>query len=228
MNGRRVAAVALALVLGGAVVGGGVAVTALIGRPAEPTRYTVVRGDTLSLIARAHGVTVAELKGWNQLEGDLIEIGQVLLIWPTAAGSAPSPGRSGPRPDRGGTPDRPRLELPPPKPCLAGPHLDGTADEAMAASEGLSHEQVSAAMNGFLPNVLPCLDGVDPAPAEALRLAIRVGCDGRVASIDVADAGDWSSEPARCVVDLLRYAPFPAHGLPDGDRFEFPLRYSPP
>ena len=39
-----------------------------------------MRGDTLFLIAKAHEVTVDELREWNGIEGDLIEVGQVLRI----------------------------------------------------------------------------------------------------------------------------------------------------
>ena len=43
----------------------------------------VVRpGDALSLIAEQHGVTVAELKSWNGLRGDLIRAGQRLRVSP--------------------------------------------------------------------------------------------------------------------------------------------------
>ena len=42
--------------------------------------YTVKRGDNLSLIARRHGVTVAQLRRLNRLNGDFIRIGQRLRI----------------------------------------------------------------------------------------------------------------------------------------------------
>ncbi len=51
---------------------------------AEGVRYTVGRGDTLFSIARHYGITVEELKGGNQLTGDIIYIGQILSI-PTTA-----------------------------------------------------------------------------------------------------------------------------------------------
>ena len=43
-------------------------------------KYVVQKGDTLSSIARAHSVTVAEIKGWNALASDNIQIGQQLVI----------------------------------------------------------------------------------------------------------------------------------------------------
>lgn len=42
--------------------------------------YTVRRGDTLSGIASAHGITVTALRAENGLQGDLIRVGQVLTI----------------------------------------------------------------------------------------------------------------------------------------------------
>lgn len=54
-------------------------VTAVDARADAPT--VVVRpGDALSLIAERHGVTVAELKAWNGLRGDMIRAGQRLRI----------------------------------------------------------------------------------------------------------------------------------------------------
>jgi len=44
------------------------------------TTYTVVKGDTLSLIAKKSTVTVAQLREWNHLKGDQIKLGQVLRV----------------------------------------------------------------------------------------------------------------------------------------------------
>jgi len=42
--------------------------------------YKVVKGDTLSSIARRHGVKVAELREWNQLKGDQLKLGQLVRV----------------------------------------------------------------------------------------------------------------------------------------------------
>ena len=46
----------------------------------EPSYYTVQRGDTLYRISKEHGVTVNQLKDWNNLVGDTISIGQRLVV----------------------------------------------------------------------------------------------------------------------------------------------------
>lgn len=57
---------------------------------ADSTDYSVRSGDTLSGIARRHGVTVAELRSANSLSGDTIRIGQNLRI-PSASGGTAAP-----------------------------------------------------------------------------------------------------------------------------------------
>lgn len=47
---------------------------------AAETRYTVRSGDMLGSIAQRHGVTVQQLRDWNNLRGDFIREGQTLII----------------------------------------------------------------------------------------------------------------------------------------------------
>lgn len=47
-------------------------------------RHTVRGGQTLSTVARQHGVTVSQLKAWNGLKGNTIRKGQRLLVKKTA------------------------------------------------------------------------------------------------------------------------------------------------
>jgi LysM repeat protein len=51
--------------------------------------YTVAKGDTLSRIAKAHNISVVELRNANSLSTDALKIGQKLTI-PAPAGSASS------------------------------------------------------------------------------------------------------------------------------------------
>ncbi|HEX5353949.1 MAG TPA: substrate-binding domain-containing protein [Rhodanobacteraceae bacterium] len=60
--------------------------------PSQPTTvpaprrvdYTVASGDTLSKIAQKYSVSVEELRRWNDLHGDTLQVGQVLQIVSTA------------------------------------------------------------------------------------------------------------------------------------------------
>ncbi len=57
-----------------------------LSEPVAPERvvYTVRRGDTLSEIAQRFGVSVTDIKRWNNLAGNTIQIGQRLTIYPEA------------------------------------------------------------------------------------------------------------------------------------------------
>jgi LysM repeat protein len=203
--------------------------------PEHPT-ITVVKGDTLSKLARAHGVTVAQLKEWNGLRSDTIEIGQILVLKlesPAEATAAPpSPTKTPKRRAKGLTvraPDTPQaaapaaFTMPPANPGLAGP-TDVEGDEGMVASAGLGLDEVRSSMNTFIQHTARCLPegGVN----GVLTLDFVVGCDGRVSDLTVTDDGGLSGELGGCVVETLRHTPFPAHDLPDGFPFTFPLRFS--
>ena len=55
-----------------------------------PASYTVQAGDTLFKVSRQFGVSVANLKSFNALSEDGVEIGQVLLLTSSAATSSSS------------------------------------------------------------------------------------------------------------------------------------------
>lgn len=56
---------------------------------ALPTTYVVRSGDSLATVARRQGVTVADLRRWNQLNGSGLKVGQRLKLSP-ARGTAPA------------------------------------------------------------------------------------------------------------------------------------------
>jgi len=46
----------------------------------RPLRYRVQRGDALSTIAQRFGVTEAEIRSWNHLQGNRVRLGDTLLV----------------------------------------------------------------------------------------------------------------------------------------------------
>lgn len=205
--------------------------------PEEIRRYTVIRGDTLSKIARREGVTVAQLKAWNHLRSDRIDVGQVLVVG--RGGSSAPPPRAhhrhrhrGPSTHRVGGPppeDAPTeapLSMPAPKACRSGPSMVDAAGEepTFVGSKGLDHQQVEAAMNAFLPKLQRCFRSGE-AVSGTLDLSITVGCDGRVSNVTVEDDGGLPDDLISCVQKTLSYAPFPAHDQPDGFTFQYPMHF---
>jgi len=192
-----------------------------------PTTYTVVRGDTLSAIGQRHGVTAADLMAWNSLSSDRIEVGLVLTIERSGvavdASSVPvlkHPPRS--RQSRGQDERRPK-----PQACLHGPSLDDldNDDVDIQGSVGLSMDQLRASMNPAMAKMGACIDG--PWPSATVRTEVTVGCNGLVQQVHVIDAGGLGAELVDCLSATLQRQGFPAHDMPDGFTFQYPITLSP-
>ena len=61
-----------------------------VSAPADATTYIVRKGDVLGKIAERHGCTVAQIKAWNGLKNNNIQIGQKLIVSSSEATAAPS------------------------------------------------------------------------------------------------------------------------------------------
>jgi hypothetical protein len=198
--------------------------------PVAPTRYTVVRGDTLTRIARHHKVELSALRTANGISGDLIEVGQVLVIpGEGSVSTASEPSRrsraSGARQEPPTKATAAALRMPPLQACLAAPTLNGAAGEEpeMVASRGLTRAQIVTAMQQTLKQTRRCIPGA--WPMGVIDLQIEVACTGRVARVSVSDSGGMDADLVACVKDTLRYTGFPAHDMPDGFSFGYPMRF---
>jgi len=54
--------------------------TATTGETGSPVYHEVQPGETLFRLSRRHGVDVEQIKKWNSLSDDLIEVGQKLIV----------------------------------------------------------------------------------------------------------------------------------------------------
>ncbi len=192
--------------------------------------YRVVRGDTLFEIAQIHGVTVSDLRAWNGISGDLIEVDQILKIYPADGGSeipttattrrAPRVALERPPEDVGSWRT---LTHPTPEPCiLFDPEL---GDQDIVSPDGLSYSQLAAGLKGIVNETLRC-EPESGVSEIAILFELTVGCDGVVASIRAADRGGASEQYADCVAEVLEYADFPAHDIAGGMTFQYPLSFS--
>jgi membrane-bound lytic murein transglycosylase D len=55
----------------------------------EQKTYKVRSGDVLGSIAERHGVRVSDLKAWNDVRGDMIYVGQTLVLYPKKGKTKP-------------------------------------------------------------------------------------------------------------------------------------------
>jgi LysM repeat protein len=190
----------------------------------EPSvTHTVVRGDTLTKIARMHGVSVDDLREWNALKGDRIDVGQVLRIMKSTDDgvTVKTAHRRTQKSQKKFKATRATG-----KPCLRGPSLDDLDDDEpeMRASVGLSSQQIRTPMSRALPGLSDCFSA--GWPSGVLDLQLTVGCNGLVEDIRVIDAGGIEASSVQCVVQNLNKVVFPAHDMPDGMTFRYPITLS--
>ena len=195
----------------------------------EPSvEYVVERGDTLGRIAKQHGVTVAQLRTWNGISGDLIEVGQVIIIRTEEQTVTVQPTKrrkgavSGKRSQAAAHP-KSGLSMPPKRKCLAGPSLEALSEDEpdFQASAGLSLEQIRGPFSAFLPKLGRCFE--NGWPTATVDFEITAGCDGRVSRVAVLDGDGVESAVLECMRSTLMYVGLPAHDMPDGMTFRYPV-----
>ena len=194
--------------------------------------YEVIKGDTLHKIASKYSVSVDDLRHWNQLSGDLIEIGQTILIKkdvptpPTKTAKAKKSAHGDIVMHKMGMTAAPTKKMPNAKRCLSGPDVSSLDDErGMMTNNGLSSQQISSAMNKFFPQLSDCMP--DVWPTANIEVDFNVGCNGLVSYVRIVKDDNMDFEIQSCLEDAFQYAEFPAHDLPDGMDFTYPIQFAP-
>ena len=117
----------------------------------------------------------------------------------------------------------PADQLPDPAPerCIGFiPAMDD--DNGMASPEGLTYDQVSAALGGVIQTALRC-PRPPATPKLDLTFELVVGCDGIISSITVADDDGAPQGYLDCVSAVVQKADFPAHDMEDGMPVTYPV-----
>ena len=184
------------------------------------------RGDTLSKIAKHHAVSVEDLREWNGITGDLIEVGQVIQIRVPQSPdltSAPKDKRRKLKQTARSTQNQSQPRMPSKKKCISGPSLDDLSEDVpdIQASKGLSYEEIRKPLATFLPTLGQCFSG--DWPEARVLFEITAGCDGRVSKVVVLDDGGLSNDRLDCMRSTLSFVGFPAHDMPDGMTFQYPV-----
>jgi hypothetical protein len=301
-----------------------------VAQQSDIVTYRVRSGDTLTTIASKRSCTVAQLREWNHLEGDLITTGQVLVIH---RGEAPTPVASGTRRptarqgshhvrqgelvdpgdaplkirvdaaiedgsglglldafdesnqalsgkidggaaanrpsstigtssglgargtslDEAGTAEKlaadpavsapevagsdsppivgsapvsaPKLAKALPKKCLPPPSADDLGDDDAVASEGLTVDDIRGGMRAPVQAAAQCLPAGTHGNFQVV-LEVTAGCNGLVSQASIDDAGGLPRAVTDCISATVAQAGFPAHALPDGATFYYPIRFA--
>ena len=58
-----------------------------------------------------------------------------------------------------------------------------------------------------------------------ITVEVTVGCNGLVTDVWLANSGGMPGPVTSCVAQTVSYASFPAHALPNGAVFQYPITY---
>lgn len=169
-------------------------------------------GESLATLAARYGVAEDDLQRWNP---DPLAPGDAVVMFGASAPVAlPEPE---PSPVPSARPRRRRSR------CKA--QRTDVAEGSMRTAAGLSEGQIQRAVNKRLGRTRSCLPPGLSGTYEMV-VDITVGCDGRVTNTYTIGRGALSKKTAACVERVFRGMRFPAHDMPDGQSFQYPLTFT--
>ncbi|WHY77402.1 LysM peptidoglycan-binding domain-containing protein [Neobacillus sp. WH10] len=112
----------------------------------QQTNYTVVKGDALIKIANRYNVTVGELQQWNNLQGTLIYVGQVLKVSAPGQTVTVTPPQPAPAP-------APKPPTPPPSSTSEYTVKSGDSLSKIGVQYGMTVQQLKT-LNNLLSDLI--------------------------------------------------------------------------
>ena len=77
----------------------------------------------------------------------------------------------------------------------------------------------------FFPQLSNCMP--DVWPTASIEIDFNVGCNGLVEYVRIVKDDGLDFTIQDCIEDAFQYAEFPAHDLPDGMDFSYPIEFAP-
>jgi hypothetical protein len=118
----------------------------------------------------------------------------------------------------------PKLSKPAAKRCLSGPSGEMDEDGVMI-SQGLTAPQINAGMAGIARHTPMCFPR-GTVGSYTVIVEVTVGCDGRVSNVFTVSPGVVPSNVTGCIEQTVGYASFPAHSVPNGMGFQYPMKFT--
>lgn len=203
--------------------------TPVVETPMAIKEHTIVKGDSLIVLARRYGVTPAEIRAWNGMESDVIKIGQVLKV---AAPETAAPPEAAPAPSETAAPEAapPTEEVP----AESAPSEVPVPEVAPPASEAPAPTEAGTTP---VPSEIPVPEAAPPAPVEPaepvtvpqppntdkrehlVAAGQTLGYIANMYGVSVAEIQSWNGlDPGETVINagatLLVYLPIAEGGAP--------------
>ena len=91
-------------------------------------------------------------------------------------------------------------------------------------SKGLKADQVRGGMSRIVRHTLSCIPR-GTRGEFTVTVEVTAGCDGTVTDVWLANSGGMPAPVTSCITQTIYFASFPAHALPDGALFQYPITY---
>lgn len=118
----------------------------------------------------------------------------------------------------------PRLTMPAAKRCKAQT-AKAVGEDGMYGGDGLSSAEIKSSLSRTLGTTRRCMPSGTKGKFTVI-VELKVGCDGRVKNAYTISSGGVPSPITACIEKVLSYTSFPAHDIPDGQSFQYPINYN--